>query len=202
MKKMISILLLLVLMCTLCLPVLAAGEEESGYDLQDEVRACIAGWQVGKKAELIERTLNVKESYGYMPLTKTALLNQISCKIEGAPCDALQGHTGDDVQALCTQNGQLVDISFKESNGTVQMQVKFTSEAKKIKVPTTVKGIIYLQGEDGEMIHVSQGIPFAFTLTRQQTQAPNALVIALAAVVAVLFIAVVFVLILLLKKKK
>lgn len=203
MKKIISILLLLVLVGTLCLPVLAAGEiPESGYDLCDEVRACIAGWQVGKKADTIERTLDVKENYGYMPLVKTNLLSQINCKIEGAPCDALSGCTWQDIQVLCSQNGELVEFSFKEVGGTVQMQVQFTSAAKKLSTPKTVSGIIYLQGKDGELIHVSEGIPFAFTLTRQATQAPNMLVVVLVAVVAVLFAAVVVVAILLFKKKK
>lgn len=202
MKKMISILLLLVLLGSFCLPVLAAGEPANELDLRDEVRACIAGWQVGKKADTIERTLDVKENYGDIPLLKTALLNQISCKIEGTPCDALAGCAWQDLQVLCDQNGELAEFSFKEVGGTVQLQVKFTSAAKKLHTPKTVSGIIYLQSKDGELTHVSEGIPFAFTLTRQVTPAPNMLVIVLAAVVAVLFVAVVVVAILLFKKKK
>ena len=202
MKKIISIFLLLILVGTLCLPVLAAGEAQTGYDLRDEVRGCIAGWQVGKKAETIERTLDVKEDYGYMPFMKTALLSQISCKIEGAPCEALSGCSWEDLQVLCDKNGQLAEFSFKEEGGTVQMQVKFTAEAKKINTPKTISGIIYVQHKDGDMIHVSQGIPFAFALTRQVADAPNMLVIGLAALVAVLFVAVVVVAILLFKKKK
>ena len=79
------------------------------------------------------------------------------------------------------------------------MQVQLTEVAKKASQPQTVEGIIYIQQESDGIIHVSEGIPFCFTLARQQM---NPVIVMLIGVIVALLAAVVVTAVSMPKKNK
>lgn len=202
MKRYVSVVLVLLLLSS-CFCVVANAEDSQtvswGYDIRYEIESRIAAGYTGQNGTPIQRFIQVTKYYGYMPLMDTASLKMWNCRIEEEPCEVLQTCTWEDLRVLCTKNEELASISFRQNNdGLIEMQIQLTEEAKKAKQPQTVEGIIFIQREADGLIHVSEGIPFCFALSRKQV---DPLIVVLVGIIAALLAAVTVVAVSVFKKK-
>ena len=144
-------------------------EMAEGYDLRDDVYAFFDIWAKGESATSISRKIDLSAGHTPMPLMKESVIAGLPCVYDGFDCDGLASCTWENANVRLTENGDLVDITFSGENGMALLDVCLTEAGEAEQVPFTVCGEFFF--DNGE--HISEGIPFAFTIVEKGNGAPG-----------------------------
>jgi len=144
-------------------------EMKEGFDLREDVYAFFDIWAGGNAATSISRKIDLGKDVGPLPLMKESVIKGLPCMLDGFDCDGLDGCTWQDAKVMMNKNGKLLNITFSGQDGMVLIDLALSEQGEAEELPFTVEGEFYFE----RGAHLSEGIPFSFTITGKPAAQEN-----------------------------